>query len=106
MSDKYILDANNVCVPADLITWARWFEDNDERRIVAKSMVGDAEVSTVFLGLDHSYMRGPRQVFETMIFGGQYDGWQDRYATWDQATAGHAAAVEMLATPPDVGRAR
>ena len=37
-------------------------------------------------------------IFETMIFGGEHDQWQDRYATWDQAVEGHKAAVNMVKT--------
>lgn len=106
MSDKYILDAHNACVPVDLLTWARWFEVNDARRIVAKTQVGEAEVSTVFIGLDHSFGRGPLELFETMIFDGPLEGYERRYATWAQAELGHAETVAMLAAAPStVGRA-
>jgi len=45
-------------------------------------------VSTVFLGLDHS-VRGPPQLFESMVFGGPLDGTQHRYSTWEEAERGH-----------------
>ena len=32
-------------------------------------------------------------MFETMVFGGKLDGTMDRYATYGQAKAGHAAMV-------------
>jgi hypothetical protein len=55
------------------------------------------EVSTVWLGLDHNWWpdRAP-MIFETMIFGGKLDLECWRYATEEQARAGHADAVKLL----------
>lgn len=92
MSDKFILEGR-MPVPVDLMTWARWFESAD--RVVAKSEVGDARVSTVFLGVDHSWGEGPPLLFETMIFGGPHDEYQNRCSTWEQAEAMHAEAVRL-----------
>jgi hypothetical protein len=93
MSDqKYVLDGKTP-KPVDLMTWARWFETAD--RHVAKEEVGSMRVSTVFLGLDHSFGDGPPLLFETMIFGmpeGQ-DEYQERCSTWEQAEAMHERAL-------------
>jgi hypothetical protein len=75
--------------------WARAFEDS-VGRIVAKSRLGDVEVSTVWLGLDHSFGAGPPLIFETMIFGGARDQEQYRYATEDEALAGHLRIASEL----------
>jgi hypothetical protein len=53
MMNKYILKGHKPVVEKDLLTWGRWFEDGDKRR-VALTKVGKWTVSTVFLGLDHS----------------------------------------------------
>ena len=92
MGDKYILK-DRQAVPASLEEWAVWFETAD--RIVAKDEVGDAKVSTVFLGLDHNWGDGPPVLFETMIFGGEHDEYQDRCSTWDEAEQMHAKAVAL-----------
>lgn len=94
MSDHYILDGKKA-VLADLMTWVESFK-NTEVRIVAKTEVGDAEVSTVFLGLDHQFGDGPPLIFETLVFGGSLDQEMDRYTTWEQAEAGHAAMVNRV----------
>jgi hypothetical protein len=56
-------------------------------------------VSTVFLGIDHRFQHkagdGGPLVFETMIFGGVHDGYQERYVSWREAEAGHRQAVLM-----------
>lgn len=59
---------------------------------------GSVLVSTVFLVLDHDFSgEGPPRVFETMIFrDGKADDFQRRYATWDEAMAGHLEAVEAV----------
>jgi len=62
----------------DLMTWAKSFET--QSRVVAKEQVGDMLVSTVFLGIDHSFSgEGLVPVlWETMIFGGDLDEHQER----------------------------
>ena len=95
MSGKYVLDAaGNPKPEPDLMAWSKWFEKGD--RVVAKTSVGEAEVSTVFLGLDHSFGGSAPLLYETMVFGGPFDGEQERYATKDQAQAGHAEWVAKV----------
>ena len=90
MSDKYRLDGKKPVECEDLLTWAKGFETAN--RHVAKEKRDGVLVSTVFLGLDHRLGgNGPPILFETMIFGGPHDGDQDRYCTWEEAEAGHAA---------------
>ena len=92
----YIL-VDRVAVPvADFMEWAQRFETQDEERIVAQVEIGDVFVSTVFLGLDHNFGTGPPWLFETMVFGGDFDQYQYRYSTWAEAEAGHAVAVGMV----------
>jgi len=96
MSNKYILDAAGVPKPADLMTWAKWFEGNPDDRIIAQDQIGEVRVSTVFLGLDHQHGKGPPLLYETMIFGGPHDEYQRRYTTRQQALEGHASAVQLV----------
>lgn len=97
MSDKYILDGHTPVECDDLMKWGQWMGSAD--RHVNTTMVGDVKVSTVFLGLDHSFGDdGPPILFETMIFGGEHDEYQDRYATWDEAVDGHKKAVDMVSS--------
>lgn len=64
---------------------------------VGNDTVGDAQVSTVFLRMNHGGYAGERSLwFETMIFGGEHNDWQDRYETYDEAEAGHKRVVEAL----------
>ncbi len=91
MSDKYILINKKPVAEPDLLAWAGWFETAE--RHVAKDQLGDVKVSTVFLGVDHSFGHGPPLLFETMVFGGSLDQEMNRYSTWEQAEAGHR---EML----------
>lgn len=95
MSDHYILKDRRP-VPVDLMTWARAFERSDQRR-VAQDTVGSVRVSTVFLGLNHRFGdEGPPLIFETMIFGGWHDQYQERFSTWEEAEAGHAKALRLV----------
>lgn len=96
MTDKYTLDGHTPIPCEDFLAWGRWFETADEARRVALTTVGEACVSTVFLGIDHNWLHGELALFETLIFGGDHDGWIDRYGTWDEAEAGHAAVCAWL----------
>lgn len=69
---------------------------NFKDRIIAKDSFDGVEVSTVFLTMDHSFSKGEPILFETMIFGGQYDDYQWRYSTYEEAEAGHQAACYLI----------
>ncbi len=85
-------------VATDLMTWAEWMEKAE--RHVARDVIGESEVSTVFLGLDHNFSAGgPPILFETMVFGGKMDGHMERYATWAEAERGHRKVVEQVKQP-------
>jgi hypothetical protein len=95
----YILDAEHHAVEVSFIEWAMWFEDITNRLINYTQITSQIEVSTVFLGLDHRFHgQGPPILFETMIFAAglpDLDQYQCRYSSYDDAQAGHAAAVRM-----------
>ena len=89
----------------DIHEWGNWFGSPDIMRpfseggkVVAKTRLPDGvEVSTVFLGMDHGfgYGAGDPILFETMIFGGPQDQYQERYCTFQEAQQGHAEAVQL-----------
>lgn len=81
----YILDEKHQLHRCGFETWAIWFSTHE--RHVAKTDTKFHYVSTVFIGLSG-------QLFETMIFEDRDEQW--RYDTWDQAVAGHAAAVAYI----------
>lgn len=90
----YDLDSRGQVKPCDLWRWAFMFEFQHKWRVLQQTEIGIALVSTVFLGTDHSW-GGPRPIlFESMIFHGPMDQEQERYATREEALAGHADLVE------------
>ncbi len=83
--------------------WAKWLKKPFEKRNrVGKTAIGDREVSTVFLGIDHQWRKGGAPLlFETMVFGEGVRDHEDmmwRYSTWDEAIAGHERVVAALRT--------
>lgn len=90
----YILDGKNPVPCDDINEWGKLFESKE--RIVKQDDFDGVRVSTVFLGIDHSFMGGPPLLFETMIFGGEHDQYCERYTTWEQAEAGHKIAKELV----------
>ena len=91
---KYILDGHNPIVVEDSREWAQWYEKAD--RIVAKTTINDIGISTVFLGIDHSWNSDIPVLFETMVFRGKLDGEQERYTTWEDAESGHKRMVQKV----------
>jgi len=96
MNDKFVLNGKEPVPCADLMEWARWFE-TAERHVRKDKLSNGILVSTVFLGLDHSFGEGPPLLFETMIFGADQgdDEYQERYSTWIEAMAGHLKALRF-----------
>ena len=69
----YILE-NKVPVKInDINKWAEFYPIN--KRVNA-THINDVLISTVFLGIDHSFGGGTPILFETMIFGGKYNEYQ------------------------------
>jgi hypothetical protein len=76
---KYILNEKGEPIPCDdLHKWCM-FTEQTKARIVAKTKIGNSEISTVFLGLDHNFGGGVSPIlWETMVFGGAMDEEQTR----------------------------
>ena len=83
----YVL-MGKLAVPAkDVLEWSRWFETAE--RQIALTTIGPIRISTVFIGL-----KG--QLFETMIFRGRGGDEMWRYTSYQDAVAGHEAAVAKV----------
>jgi len=80
--------------------WIPFLGDNQWRIQNEVVQVNGGEtvmVSTVHLGMNHNFMNdGPPLIFETMIFGGKHDQYQERYATKEQAEEGHREALRLV----------
>lgn len=62
--------------------------------------IGQSRISTVFLSMDHGLAGligdGTPVLFETMVLGGEHDGYQERYHTYDEAEEGHKIICDMV----------
>lgn len=95
MSEFMLLNEHHELVPASMEQWAAMIEAKQHR--VASSTVGEVYISTIFLGTNHNWWpNGIPLYFETMIFHGKYDGWMQRWSTWDQAMTGHERVVRTI----------
>lgn len=103
MAHLYILDENGDPQPVeDPLVWARWFHTAN-RTVSCDLDEGDSgktiRVSTVFLGIDHSFSFGrnaPPVLWETMVFGGVLDGEMDRYTSKEAAALGHQEMCQRV----------
>lgn len=92
----YYLKGKKPIATNSVFIWGREYEKN---RFVDQTMVGNIRISTVFLGINHRFFNAdtlPPILFETMIFGGVFNEYQERFETWEQAENGHKKAVEMV----------
>ena len=87
--------------PMSLMDWAASYEDA-AYRVVQQTEVGGHFVSTVWLGLDHSFGGGAPLIFETMICApsGEWLDYQERYSTKAEAEEGHKRAVAFAEAIP------
>lgn len=97
--------------------WVRLSEEAQaagyEYRRVGQDVVGEYRISTVLLGIDHSWGgKGPPLIFETMVFStidrtvdffgrehtvnDAYDQFTERYTTVDEAQRGHELITENI----------
>lgn len=97
MSRNYILVDQKPVEEPDFMKWAKWFETAD-RHVKKTELPDGVKISTVFLGMDHGFMSDVPILFETMVFGGEHDQYQERYSTWDEAEAGHQRAIDLIFT--------
>lgn len=96
MSAWYILDSNNKPVAKPTLEVAEWLQNNQDRKIIKQEHIGDIFISTVFLGLDHAWGSNIPVLWETMIFGGEHDQYQERYTSYEDALEGHKKALTLI----------
>jgi hypothetical protein len=98
----YYMLVDGKAVPCDMLAWGELMAGADRHIKLTKltdEYGQEITVSTVFLGLDHRMGgSGPPVLWETMVFGGLEDGWQDRYTDPDAAIASHISLVGELQT--------
>lgn len=87
--------------PITLHEWGELHED-PEYKILVQTHLSECWVSTVWLGIDHNFFgSGPPIIFESMVFPLDEAGYvsfsdeldQRRYATEQEAQAGHEALI-------------
>lgn len=110
--DMYILDeaGEPACCPEYWRFMKFWTQPGTRQRcrIAFTRIDHEVYVSTVFLRYDHGFRMLHRLIstpeervqykpvlWETMIFGGNENGYQERYNSRAEAEAGHERAVRM-----------
>lgn len=105
----WVLSGHTPVIATDRNEWAKMFDHGS--RILKQEHVGTTWVSTVFLGMDHSFsaMSGHRDhvpdLFETMVFPKEdHEVWadyQERSRSWDEAMKIHRRVVRRLKAGKD-----
>ncbi len=92
MSEYYDREGKEITID----DWAKKFENGDYK-VVRKSTVHGMDISTVWLGSDHGFGMSEKPIiFETMIFGGPWDQFEQRYPSEEQAVLGHHTIERMI----------
>jgi hypothetical protein len=92
----YILTTDNEPVAVSINEASQWMEDNPDKKALKQDNIGDVFISTVFLSLDHSWNNKGLILWETMIFKGEHDGYQERYSSHKDALKGHQIALNLV----------
>jgi len=101
----YILDDKNKPVEVDIEEYSKWISEAPCRKIIGRTRLEDSLISTVFMGLDHSYGDGQKHVlWETMIFGGKYDEYQERYCSHEKAIRNHEYIVRKIINNEEINQ--
>ena len=86
---------NKEPVRCDHDEWLEWISI-EKCRVKVTSKTG-ITVSAIFLGVSTDPGDdGRHYIFETLVRGGKYDLYTDRYATWKEAEDGHDQVVKMV----------
>jgi hypothetical protein len=93
----FLIDENHQVYEVDY----REFNDNymkNEYRHLEWTGNDDIYVSTIFTGVNNNFLGDGRPpiLFETMVFGGEYDKAQWRWSTYEQAIIGHKAIAQAI----------
>lgn len=86
----YILVNGNPEPTNDVALWGIEFEKD---RVIKFDKFDESvcfHISTVFLG------GSKPMLFETMVFGGDHDGYTLRYSSMEEAIAGHRLTINMV----------
>jgi hypothetical protein len=96
MSTFYALDENKKPFPISIEDLAEVYGDTNSR-VTKQDTIGDVMISTVFLVIDHRFSgEGDPVLWETMIFGGKHDGYQERYTSHEEALKGHERSINLV----------
>ena len=97
MTERYILKDGLAVQCPDLMEWGAWMEAHRSKSQKIFKISG-LRLSTVFLGLDHSFGLGEPLLWETMLFNddlGESEG-QWRFTFQGEAYEFHDAKVKEL----------
>ena len=90
---RYILNGKTPVLCDDLQNWAEYI--SVEVRRVKSTVTKNGWISSVFLGVDYSFIKGGEPVlFETVIFYGPMDNCLMRCSTWDESEIQHDLMVK------------
>jgi hypothetical protein len=106
--EHYVLDKDGNAVLANRDEWSEFMEHGE--RHVGYYEANGVRVSTVFLGVDHSFgfdlcpdANGKPILWETMVFGGLMDSHMERYTSIEAARQGHARILNKAMRLPMPG---
>lgn len=97
---KFYILVNGKVKTANIFEFGQWFAETSNS--IDRTNIGDVLVSTVFLGIDHSFEfienwnENKPILFETMVFGGKMDQYLRRWSSFGEAKRGHYEIVDAI----------
>lgn len=83
-----------------ILAWGHDFKDMSIKIVKQDTLPNGLFISTVWLGLDHSWGSGPPLIFESMVFNNNFNELDmRRYSAENEALAGHCELVRKWRYP-------
>lgn len=93
----FIYDDDHKLINVGPQEWSEWFKANAQNRSIERTHINEKlYVSTVFLGLDHSFCDDSPVLWETMVFRDGNGEETDRYVSEEDAIEGHKRMVDEV----------
>jgi hypothetical protein len=98
MGRYFILSDDNIFEEPNYETWSQWYQNTfDKISQIEHTETDQGTVETRFVAMTMSLNKeAPPLLFETKVTGGWLDGHTEKFATLDEARAGHDACVQKV----------
>jgi hypothetical protein len=98
LNDDHTVRPVNSANTEDMAKVEAALQDPDGRRVALTDLPGNVLISTVFLVSPRDFDAATPHLFQSKVFGGDWDDREFHWLTWEDAEAGHQMLADLLGT--------